>query len=92
VVIPYDDDDDAVKIANNSIFGLSGGIQSADDERAIALARRIRTGTFSINGGNYFAADVPFGGYKQSGIGRESGVAGLEEFLEYKAFAVVVRS
>ncbi|MFJ2887102.1 aldehyde dehydrogenase family protein [Streptomyces sp. NPDC087305] len=92
VVIPYDDDDDAVRIANNSIFGLSGGIQSADDERAIALARRIRTGTFSINGGNYFAADVPFGGYKQSGIGRESGVAGLEEFLEYKAFAVVVRS
>lgn len=92
VVIPYDDDDDAVRIANNSVFGLSGGIQSADDERAIALARRVRTGTFSINGGNYFAADVPFGGYKQSGIGRESGVAGLEEFLEYKAFAVVVRS
>ncbi|WP_405539930.1 aldehyde dehydrogenase family protein [Streptomyces sp. NBC_00075] len=91
VVIPYDDDDDAVRIANNSVYGLSGGIQSADDERAIALARRIRTGTFSINGGNYFAADVPFGGYKQSGIGRESGVPGLEEFLEYKSFAAVVR-
>ncbi|MFI1354619.1 aldehyde dehydrogenase family protein [Streptomyces sp. NPDC020898] len=90
-VIPYDDDDDAVRIANNSVFGLSGGIQSADEERAIALARRIRTGTFSINGGNYFAADVPFGGYKQSGIGRESGVPGLEEFLEYKSFAAVVR-
>ncbi|WP_371657629.1 aldehyde dehydrogenase family protein [Streptomyces sp. NBC_00280] len=91
VVIPYDDDDDAVRIANNSVYGLSGGIQSADEERAIALARRIRTGTFSINGGNYFAADVPFGGYKQSGIGRESGVPGLEEFLEYKSFAAVVR-
>ncbi|MGY1503219.1 aldehyde dehydrogenase family protein [Streptomyces sp. QTS52] len=90
-VIPYDDDDDAVRIANNSVYGLSGGIQSADEERAIALARRIRTGTFSINGGNYFAADVPFGGYKQSGTGRESGVPGLEEFLEYKSFAAVVR-
>ncbi len=90
-VIPYDDDDDAVRIANNSVFGLSGGIQSADEERAVALARRIRTGTFSINGGNYFAADVPFGGYKQSGIGRESGVPGLEEFLECKSFAAVVR-
>ncbi|MDX2541592.1 aldehyde dehydrogenase family protein [Streptomyces sp. WI04-05B] len=91
VVIPYDDDDDAVRIANNSVYGLSGAIQSADDDRAIALARRIRTGTFSINGGNYFAVDVPFGGYKQSGIGRESGVPGLEEFLEYKSFAAVVR-
>jgi len=90
-VIPHDGDDDAVRIANNSIFGLSGGVQSGDEERAIALARRIRTGTFSINGGNYFAADVPFGGYKQSGIGRESGVPGLEEFLEYKSFAAVVR-
>ncbi|MDX3745459.1 aldehyde dehydrogenase family protein [Streptomyces sp. AK08-02] len=91
VVIPYDDDDDAVRIANNSVYGLSGAIQSADDDRALALARRIRTGTFSINGGNYFAVDVPFGGYKQSGIGRESGVPGLEEFLEYKSFAAVVR-
>lgn len=91
-VIPYDGDDDAVRIANNSIFGLSGGVQSGDEERAIALARRIRTGTFSINGGNYFAADVPFGGYKQSGIGRESGVPGLEEFLEYKSFATVIPS
>jgi acyl-CoA reductase-like NAD-dependent aldehyde dehydrogenase len=72
------------------LFGLSGGIQSRDEDRAIRLARRIRAGTFSINGGNYFAADVPFGGYKQSGIGREMGVSGLEEFLEQKAFAAVV--
>ncbi|GAA5052044.1 aldehyde dehydrogenase family protein [Nocardia callitridis] len=89
-VIPFDDDDDAVRIANNSAYGLSGGVMSADNERAIALARRIRSGTFSINGGNYFAPDVPFGGYKQSGIGREMGTAGLEEFLEQKSFAAVV--
>jgi len=85
-VIGYDDDDDAVRIANNSIYGLSGAIFGGKD-RAVALARRIRTGTFSINGGNYFSPDAPFGGFKQSGIGREMGVAGLEEFLESKTFA-----
>lgn len=89
-VIPFDDDDDAVAIANNSIYGLSGGVFSADEDRALGVARRIRTGTMSINGGNYFAPDVPFGGYKQSGIGREMGVAGIEEFLEQKSFAAVV--
>ena len=88
VVIPYDDDDDAVRIANNSIFGLSGAVIGSDD-RAIAVGRRIRTGTLSINGGNYSAPDSPFGGYKQSGIGREMGVAGLEEFLERKTLATV---
>jgi acyl-CoA reductase-like NAD-dependent aldehyde dehydrogenase len=90
-VIPYDDDDDAVRIANNSMFGLSGGVFSGDEERALRIARRIRTGTFTINGGNYFAKDAPFGGYKQSGIGRESGVAGFEEFLESKTLAVMVK-
>jgi aldehyde dehydrogenase (NAD+) len=89
-VIPYDGDDDAVRIANDSIYGLSGAVMSADEDRAIALARRIRSGTFSINGGNYFGPDAPFGGYKQSGIGREMGVAGLEEFLERKTFAAAV--
>ncbi|MER6523807.1 aldehyde dehydrogenase family protein [Streptomyces sp. NPDC001508] len=89
-VIPYDDEEDAVRIANNSRYGLSGAVHGADEERAIRIARRIRTGTFSINGGNYFAPDVPFGGYKQSGIGRESGRAGFEEFLETKAFGRVV--
>ena len=87
VVIPYDDDDDAVAIANDSIFGLSGGVASADRDRAHAVARRIRTGTMSINNGVWYGADVPFGGYKQSGIGREMGVAGFEEYLEQKAFA-----
>ncbi|GAB07015.1 aldehyde dehydrogenase family protein [Gordonia amarae] len=91
VMIPYDDDDDAVRIANNSKYGLSGGVLSADDDRAHGIGKRIRTGTFSINGGNYFTPDVPFGGYKQSGIGREMGVAGLEEFLELKAYAATVK-
>jgi aldehyde dehydrogenase (NAD+) len=91
-VIPYDDDEHAVRIANNSIYGLSGAVHSGNQERAVSLARRIRTGTFSINGGNYFSADAPFGGFKQSGIGREMGVVGLEEFLERKTFAVIAGS
>ena len=89
VVISYDDDDDAVRIANNSIYGLSGTVFGSR-ERAIAVARRIRSGTLSINGGDYSGPDSPFGGYKQSGIGRELGVAGLEEFMERKTFAEVV--
>ncbi|MCV7226365.1 aldehyde dehydrogenase family protein [Mycolicibacterium komossense] len=89
VVIGYEDDDDAVRIANNSIYGLAGGV-FGDEDRALAIARRIRAGSLSINGGNYFGAESPFGGYKQSGIGREMGVAGLEEFQEHKTFATVV--
>ena len=89
VVIAYDDDDDAVRIANDSIYGLSGAVFGSQ-ERALAIARRIRTGTFSINGGNYFSPDSPFGGFKQSGIGREMGKAGLDEFLEGKTYATVV--
>jgi acyl-CoA reductase-like NAD-dependent aldehyde dehydrogenase len=88
-VIAYDDDDDAVRIANNSIYGLSGAVFGSE-ARALAVARKIRTGTFSINGGNYFSPDSPFGGFKQSGIGREMGIAGLEEFLEGKTFAMPV--
>lgn len=87
VVLPHDGDDDAVRVANNSIFGLSGGVLSADRERALKVARRIRTGTMSVNGGIYYGPDSPFGGYKQSGIGREMGVAGLHEFLEVKTLA-----
>ena len=90
-VIAYDShkggDDEAVRIANNSVFGLSGAVASADGERARAVARRIRTGTVSVNGGVYYGPDAPFGGYKQSGIGREMGVAGFEEFLEIKTLA-----
>lgn len=87
VVLPYDGDDDAVELANRSIYGLSGGVVSGDLERARAVANRIRTGTLSLNGGLWYGADVPFGGYRQSGIGRESGVAGFEEYLEIKAIA-----
>jgi aldehyde dehydrogenase (NAD+) len=90
VVIPYEDEDEAVRIANNSIFGLSGAVYSADVDRAVSVARRIRTGTVGVNGGSWYAPDAPFGGYKQSGIGRESGVAGLGEFLEIKTLAVPV--
>lgn len=88
VVIPYDDDDDAVRIANDSIYGLSGSVQSASDERALGVARRIRTGTISVNGGMWFNVDSPFGGYKQSGLGRENGTQGFEEHLETKVMAL----
>ena len=88
VVIPFDDDDDAVRIANDSIYGLSGSISSASEERAVAMARRIRTGTLGINGGMWFAPDSPFGGYRQSGIGREMGLLGFEEYLETKTIGL----
>jgi aldehyde dehydrogenase (NAD+) len=87
VAIPYEDDDDAVRIANDSDYGLSGAVVSDDREHALAIARRIRTGTMSINGGAWYGVDVPFGGYKQSGVGRESGVSGFEEYLEEKSIA-----
>ena len=87
VAIPYDDVDDAIAIANDSIYGLSGAVFAGTDDRAVEVARRIRTGTMSINGGVWYGPDVPFGGYKQSGLGREMGVAGFEEHLETKAYS-----
>ncbi|MGH9015924.1 MAG: aldehyde dehydrogenase family protein [Acidimicrobiia bacterium] len=87
-VIRYEDDDDAVRIANNSAYGLSGAVTSGSLDRAMGLARRIRTGTVSVNGGLWFGPDSPFGGYKQSGNGREHGVAGFEEYLETKTIGV----
>jgi aldehyde dehydrogenase (NAD+) len=87
VVIPHDGDDNAVALANDSAYGLSGSVWSADRQRAIGVADRIRTGTVGINGGLWFSPDMPFGGYKQSGVGRESGVAGFEEYLETKSIA-----
>ncbi|GGO77444.1 aldehyde dehydrogenase [Nocardioides deserti] len=87
VVLPHDGDDDAVRIANDSAYGLSGSVDSGSLERAKAVADRIRTGTLAVNGGVWFSPDVPFGGYKQSGLGREMGVAGFEEYLEVKTMA-----
>ena len=89
-VIAFEDEDDAVRIANDSPFGLSGGVWSADEERALSVARRLRTGTVNVNGGNFYGADAPFGGYKQSGIGREMGPEGFEEYLETKTIAIGV--
>ncbi|MEI7593343.1 MAG: aldehyde dehydrogenase [Actinomycetes bacterium] len=86
VVLAHDGDDDAVAIANNSMFGLSGAVFGSPD-RAHAVARRIRTGTVSVNGGLWYGPDVPFGGFKQSGIGREMGRQGFEEYLETKSVA-----
>jgi acyl-CoA reductase-like NAD-dependent aldehyde dehydrogenase len=83
-IIPYDDEDDAVRIANDSSYGLAGGVWSGDEERAIRVARRIRTGQVEINGGA-FNPLAPFGGFKQSGHGRELGRLGLEEYLVAKA-------
>jgi aldehyde dehydrogenase (NAD+) len=83
-VIPYTDEDDAVRIANNSIYGLGGAVFAGTDERAIEVAKRIRTGQVDVNGGS-FNPLAPFGGYKQSGNGREYGKFGLEEFLEVKS-------
>lgn len=83
-IIPYDDEDDAVRIANDTIYGLAGGVWSGDPERAKRVARRLRAGQIEINGGK-FNPMAPFGGYKQSGNGRELGKYGLEEYLEVKA-------
>lgn len=88
VVIPFDSDEDAIEIANDSIFGLSGMVFSGSNERGLKVARALRTGTIGVNGGSYYGCESPFGGYKQSGIGREMGVAGLEEFLEIKTLAL----
>jgi len=83
-ILPYDSEDEAVEIANSTVYGLAGGVQSGDQERALAVARRLRTGQVEVNGGAY-NIEAPFGGYKQSGNGRELGPFGLEEFCEVKA-------
>jgi acyl-CoA reductase-like NAD-dependent aldehyde dehydrogenase len=83
-IIPYENEDDAVRIANDTIYGLAGGVWSGDPERAKRVARRMRTGQVDINGGG-FNPLAPFGGYKQSGRGRELGKFGLEEYLEIKS-------
>lgn len=83
-LLPYDSEDEAVRIANDTVYGLSGGVWSDDPERARRVALRLRTGEVGINGGGYEPL-APFGGYKQSGLGREGGTYGFEEYLETKA-------
>jgi len=84
VVIPFDDDEDAIRIANDSPYGLCGSVTSGDLQRSMTIAKRIRTGTISVNGGAPISGELPFGGYKQSGVGRAWGVEGIEEYLETK--------
>lgn len=84
VMLPFADDDEAVRIANDSAYGLAGAVVSASSERAMAVARRVRTGAIGVNGGMYYGADAPFGGYKSSGWGRQCGVEGFQQYLETK--------
>jgi aldehyde dehydrogenase (NAD+) len=83
-ILPYDSEDEAIAIANDSIYGLAGGVWSGDADRAMRIARRMRTGQVDVNGGR-FNPVAPFGGYKRSGIGREFGKYGLEEYLQIKS-------
>ncbi|NKY45732.1 aldehyde dehydrogenase [Nocardia cerradoensis] len=87
-LIPHDGDDDAVRIANDSPYGLSGGVWSADAERGLAIARRLRTGSIAINGTYPPFPRVPFGGFKESGLGRELGPEGLHSFLEPRSIGL----
>lgn len=90
VILPHDGDQDAIDIANDSPYGLSGAVWGTDPERIDAVVDGVRTGTMGVNGGIWYSADVPFGGVKQSGIGREMGEAGFAEYLDTKAVAVPV--
>ncbi|WP_158169225.1 aldehyde dehydrogenase family protein [Mycolicibacterium smegmatis] len=84
VMVPFDDDDEAVRLANDTAFGLAGAVLSASPERAMGIARRIRTGAIGVNGGMYYGADAPFGGYKNSGVGRQCGIEGFAQYTETK--------
>ncbi|MEV5651989.1 aldehyde dehydrogenase family protein [Nocardia sp. NPDC052254] len=84
VMIPFADDEDAIRIANNSVYGLAGAVLSGSAERGMAVARRIRTGAIGVNGGMFYGADAPFGGYKNSGVGRQCGLEGFQQYLETK--------
>jgi betaine-aldehyde dehydrogenase len=88
VVIPYDGDEQAVEIANDSNYGLSGSVWTSDNDRGLGIARQVRTGTYMLNGGTPIDFATPFGGYKESGVGREFGPEGLESFLEKKSISL----
>lgn len=84
VMMPFADDDEAVRIANDSSYGLAGAVMSGSNERGMAVARRIRTGAMGVNGGMFYGADAPFGGFKHSGVGRQCGLEGFQQYLETK--------
>ena len=86
-VIPYEDEDEAVRIANDSAYGLAGNISSGSVERSLAVARKLRTGFIGLNGATPYGADTPFGGFKDSGVGRQNGVAGFDQYTEIKSVA-----
>ncbi|ADP81318.1 aldehyde dehydrogenase family protein [Pseudofrankia inefficax] len=90
VVIPFEDDADAVRIANDSGYGLSGAVTSGSGKRAESVAARLRAGRVSVNGGIWYGADLPFGGYKASGLGVQNGIEGFEQYLETKALSGLV--
>jgi acyl-CoA reductase-like NAD-dependent aldehyde dehydrogenase len=87
-VTAYDSDDEAIAIANNSVYGLSGEVSSVDVDRALRVAMRMRTGNVTINGKSHFGITSPFGGTKQSGLGRRNGAAGFREYLESKTIGM----
>jgi aldehyde dehydrogenase (NAD+) len=87
VVIPFDDEDDAIRIANDSMYGLAGNVMSGSVEHSLSVARRLRAGFIGLNGTAPYGADTPFGGYKASGIGRQNGVAGFDQYTEIKSVA-----
>ncbi len=87
MVIPYEDDDDAVRIANDNVYGLAGNVMSGSLDRSLAVARRLRAGFIGLNGTVGYGADTPFGGYKASGVGRQNGVEGFRQYTEVKSVA-----
>jgi acyl-CoA reductase-like NAD-dependent aldehyde dehydrogenase len=87
-VIPYADENDAIKIANDSDYGLSGTVWTADPSRGVEVAKRVRTGTYAVNSGMLMDLKNPFGGFKSSGIGRELGPEGLEEYCEIQTIVL----
>jgi aldehyde dehydrogenase (NAD+) len=86
--IPYEGEDEAVRLANDSAYGLSGGVWSGDAARALAVARQVRTGSIAVNGSYPPFPLVPFGGFKESGLGRELGPEGLANFLEPRSIGL----